>query len=383
MLVASVLIAGRAADVTSARQAQQGDKPVEQTRKNIQILKGLPEAQLFPEMNFISASLGVRCDYCHVKQGKDPKTGFDNWVWESDDKEEKKTAREMMKMVLALNKGDAYGLGRNQISCNTCHRGQTHPMSLPSLPLTVSGHEPAPGATPAPASAPETPPSVQQVFDKYVAAVGGSAASKFQTSVVKGMRAASQDRSWPFEATSKGPDKFLMTVNVTNFGMVSQAVSGSNGWVRNPRTQRALNPNEVAELKHAAELFDVVKVKPTATMRVIGRRKLDDRDAIVVVDRPSPGVSQRFFFDAQTGLLRRIVTLTDAVLNPIPEQTDFDDYREVDGVKLPFIVRVSHIDTYDSFTRTITEVRHNVPVEDKQFDMPPTPPAPASTPPKN
>ena len=42
------------------------DAPVEQTRKNIQVLKGLPESQLFPEMNFISASLGVRCDFCHV-----------------------------------------------------------------------------------------------------------------------------------------------------------------------------------------------------------------------------------------------------------------------------------------------------------------------------
>ncbi|MDT5156347.1 MAG: photosynthetic reaction center cytochrome c subunit [Acidobacteriota bacterium] len=379
-LVASFVLWSRVVEVPGAAQGQQqGDKPVEQTRKNIQVLKGLPESQLFNEMNFISASLGVRCDFCHVKQGKDPKTGFDNWVWESDDKEEKKTARDMMRMVLSVNKGD-FGLSRGAVTCFTCHRGQTHPQGMPTLPLAVSGHEPAPGATPSPTPrpSPEAPPTVQQVFDKYVAAVGGQAAiSKLQTTVVKGTRVASQDRVWPFEATSKGPDKFLMVVEVPGFGTVRQALNGASGWVDNPRAHREMTAAELADVRHAAELYDVVKFKPTPTMRVAGRRKIGERDVLVVVDRPSEGVSQRYFFDAQTGLLLRIVTLTDAMLNALPEQTDFEDYRDVDGVKLPFLVRVSTIDTYNSFTRTITEVKHNVPVEDKRFDMPPAPPAAA------
>jgi hypothetical protein len=385
-LAASFVLWGRVVEVTGAAQGPQAaDKPVEQTRKNIQVLKGMPESQLFNEMNFISASLGVRCDFCHVKQGKDPKTGFDNWVWESDDKEEKKTARDMMRMVLTINKRD-FGLSRGAVTCFTCHRGQTHPQGLPTLPLAVSGHEPAPGATPAPSPrpSPEAPPTVQQVFDKYVAAVGGQAAiSKLQTTVTKGTRAASQGRTWPFEATSKGPDKFLMVVQVPDLGTVRQALNGATGWVDNPRVHRALTPAELADVRHAAELYDVVKFRPTPTMRVAGRRKVGERDAIVVVDRPSEGISRRYFFDAQTGLLLRITTLTDTMLNALPEQTDFEDYRDVDGVKLPFVVRVSTIDTYDSFTRTITEVTHNVPVDDKRFEMPPAPPAaPAATTPK-
>jgi hypothetical protein len=376
-LVAAFVLWGRVIEAPGAAQGPQAaDKPVEQTRKNIQVLKGLPESQLFPEMNFISASLGVRCDFCHVKQGKDPKTGFDNWVWESDDKEEKKTARDMMRMVLSINKGD-FGLSRGAVTCFTCHRGQTHPQGMPTLPLAVSGHEPAPGpaAAVAPNAAREAPPTVQQVFDKYLAAVGGQeAAAKFQTQVVKGKREASQGRSWPFEATSKGPDKFLMTVEVTGSGVVRQAVNGANGWVSNPRVTRPLTPSELGDLRLAAALFEVVKFKPTPTMRVAGRRKVGERDALVVVDRPAEGVSRRYFFDAQTGLLLRITTLTETMLNQLPEQIDFEDYRDVDGAKLPFVMRVSGIDTFNSYTRNITEVRHNVPVEDKQFETPPAPP---------
>ncbi len=385
-LIASVMIAGRAFDVTTAAQQgpPQGDKPVEQTRKNIQVLKGLPESQLFPVMNFVSVSLGFTCDNCHVKQGKDPKTGFDNWIWESDEKKEKKVAREMMLMVLALNKdADAYGIARGSVTCYTCHRGQEHPIALPSLPLTVSGHEPTPepAASLTPRPTPTPPPTVQQVFDRYVAAVGGNEAiAKFQTTMVKGTRDATQERSFPFEVTSKGADKFLMVVQVPDAGTFTQAINGASGWVRNPRTQRALNPEELTELKRTAELLDAIKFKPTATMRLVGRRRMGDREVLVVADKPKAGVTQRFFFDAKTGLLLRITTLTDTMLNAIPEQIDFEDYRDVDGIKLPFVVRVSNIDTYYSFTRNISEVRHNVPVEDKQFDMPPAPPAPSAKP---
>src|SRR5437660_8803285 len=53
----------------AALQGPQGDKLVDETRKNIQVLKGLPEPQLFPLMNFVASSLGVKCGFCHVQRG--------------------------------------------------------------------------------------------------------------------------------------------------------------------------------------------------------------------------------------------------------------------------------------------------------------------------
>src|SRR5689334_10506245 len=51
----------------TAQTQSTADKPVEQVRKNIQVLKGLPDSQLFLLMNFVGDSVGVNCDYCHVK----------------------------------------------------------------------------------------------------------------------------------------------------------------------------------------------------------------------------------------------------------------------------------------------------------------------------
>ena len=73
----------------TAQTQSTGDKPVEQVRKNIQVIKGLPNSQLFLLMNFVAGSLGVNCDHCHVKGEKNPRTGEDTWLWERDDKKER------------------------------------------------------------------------------------------------------------------------------------------------------------------------------------------------------------------------------------------------------------------------------------------------------
>src|SRR5580700_10097355 len=78
-------------------------KTAEQAYKNIIELKGTPADQLLPAMQFISASLGVECTFCHV-QGK----------MELDDRREKKTAREMIAMTAAINK-NSFG-GQRQIT---------------------------------------------------------------------------------------------------------------------------------------------------------------------------------------------------------------------------------------------------------------------------
>jgi hypothetical protein len=374
MLAASLMLWGRVIERRGEAQAQ-GEKTLGQTGKNIQILKDLPESQLGPEMNFISASLGVHCDFCHVSNGKDPKTGFTNWDWASDAKEEKKTARDMMRMVLADNGGN-FGLSRGAVTCYTCHRGQTHPQGLPTLPVVeptpAPGHDEH-GGPGGPGGARPEQPTVQQVYDKYLAAVGGqAAAAKFQTQVLKGTVAQSQNRNATFEVTTKSPDKYLLVIESPQGG-VRRGLNGASGWMAGPRGMRPLNAGEIADAHRAAELSGLVKFTPSSTMRVVGRRKVGERDAIVVIDRPSEGVQRRYFFDAETGLLTRIVTLTDALLNSLPEQVDFEDYRDVDGAKVPFVVRVSTIDAFNSYTRTLTEIRHGVPVEDKLFDMPPAP----------
>jgi hypothetical protein len=351
-------------EVVSLQSASE-DKPVEQVRKNIQVLKGLPSSQLFPLMNFVSASLGVRCAYCHVNHGG----GGDDWVWESDDKETKRTARQMMRMVLEMNRNNLEAFRGSGVTCFTCHRGQTSVARLPSLPLAVSGHEEGPARD---AKVAEALPSADEVLSRYVEAVGGRAAiAKLKTRVMRGTREASQGRSWPMEITVKEPDKYLMVIQVPQQGEIRQAFDGTTAWVKGSQGVRALSVNEMAAVKQNIELSRAIKIgEPFPRMTVTGKEKVGAMEAYVLEYRPANGVTEKLFFDVQTGLLLRKLTTKETVLLPIPEQIDFEDYRIVDGVKLPFIIRISNIDTYFSLTRKLTEIKHNVAVEDAQFNMP-------------
>jgi len=355
---------------TMTSQGAPTAKTADQTRKNIQVLKGLPEPQLFLVMNFVAASLGVQCNFCHVQKGKDPNTGLTNWVWESDDKPEKQTARRMMQMVLSIKANNKVDFRENEVTCYTCHRGQRQPVGLPPMPLARSGHEDPSDTT---ASARPTLPSVDQIFSKYFEAVGGSAVTGTKTLVLKGKREASQDRTWPNEITLAIPDKFLI-VATTPDGAVRQIVNGDKGWVMNGANVRNLTPAEALQAKGGwSELFNIVKVKRSQNMRVVGVEPVGKRDAYLL-ERPTDSTTERYYFDSQTGLLLRKMTISKTVLMPFPDQVDFEDYRDVDGVKVPFTIRYSAIDTYNSWTRTFTEIKRNAVVEDSLFAMPAAPP---------
>jgi hypothetical protein len=354
------------------RQGPQTGTTVDQTRKNIQILKGLPESQLFLLMNFVSTSLGVQCNFCHVQQGKDATTGLTEWVWESDDKPQKQTARRMMQMVLSIKANDKIDFRENEVTCYTCHRGQRKPIGLPSMPLARSGHE---GPDHAVLTVNTILPSVDQIFSRYFEAVGGSAATNTRTLMLRGRREASQNRNWPNEITLATPDKILI-VATTAEGALRQIVNGDKGWVVNGNNVRNLAATAALAAKRTwNELFGVVKVKQSQGMRLGGVQKVGDREAYVV-ENATATKTERYYFDSQTGLLLRKATLNHTVLMPFPDQVDFDDYREVDGVRMPFRIVYSAIDTYDSWTRTFTQIKRNIPVEDRLFAIPSPSPSP-------
>src|SRR6185295_19402000 len=159
---------------TPPPQTAAGEKTVEQVQKNIQVLNGLPQSQLVPVMNYMGSSLGVKCTFCHVKNG-------DKWDFVSDAKPEKGSAREMIKMVQGINKGNFKG--NPTIGCFTCHRGSEHPARVPQLPIAA----PTPFAEAAETAPKATPPTADQILAKYTAALGGSAViEKLKTRSMKG-----------------------------------------------------------------------------------------------------------------------------------------------------------------------------------------------------
>jgi photosynthetic reaction center cytochrome c subunit len=370
LFVASMgLVAFAPVGQTSVQQpaAVLADKPVEQVQKNIKVLNGLPESQLIPVMNFMSASLGVRCIYCHVN--KDGKCDF-----VTDEKPEKNTARGMIKMVLAVNKGTFSG--NTEVSCFTCHRGRTNPASVPSLPIPVVTPQPVAAETkPGETKPADAAPTVDQVLAKYLEALGGSAAiDKLKTRTSKGEWLTSNGLTWGYELYQSGPDKIYAVINTPKQGVFERGFNGTAGWEKSSHGVRAIEGAELANLRRYPDWLKDIKLKEQFSRLMFGgKEKIGEREVYVLRGVTTDNQRERLYFDVQTGLLVRRVTNTPTMIGLIPEQVDFEDYKSVDGLMMPFTIRISSVDPNITSTRKFAEVKLNVPVDETKFIRPPTP----------
>jgi Photosynthetic reaction centre cytochrome C subunit len=351
------VVAATATNAQAPQPALAGAK-----RPNLRVLQALPESQLFILMNVLADSLGVRCDYCHVQVAPDlarTPANVGGWVWDRDDKPQKRTAREMMRMVVDLNAGAFKGASR--ITCYTCHRGSTQPARTPPQP-------------PAPAGAYVTPaavrlPSTDAVWANYVKAVGAvDGTARGTGTIISGWDERSEGRYGKVEIVVAGSDRYRVTLS-TSDGTTRQALDGNTGWLANNDRVQTASASDIERLRRIATRYWPLKPRP-ADLKVVGVERIANRDVYVATATIDPITTSTLYFDVVTGLLRRELTTTETLLLPLLEQVDYDDYRDVDGVQLPFRVQTSDGAPYDTVTRTFLQIRRNVAVEDALFRPP-------------
>jgi photosynthetic reaction center cytochrome c subunit len=330
---------------------QTESKTAEQVYKNIVQLKGTPSEQLIPAMQVISSSLGVECTFCHVG-GKA----------ELDDKPAKKTAREMMAMVASINKG-SFG-GRQQVSCYSCHHGAANPASVPPVLETDDVHA---GTSAAPSAG--TAPSADDVIQKYVAAMGGAdAIHKITSRVAKGAILVGASQT-PIEVLTKAPNK-RVTISHSAQGESFTAFDGTAGWMGNTgRPAREMTPTESGASALDAEFAIALRLKEIFPQIRRGRPEQIDGVMCEQLIGTGPGrLPVRLYFDQSSGLLMRLVRYAETPVGRNPTQIDYADYRNADGVKIPFRWTLARVN--GRFTIQIAEVKTNVPIEDAKFAKP-------------
>jgi len=239
-------------------------------------------------------------------------------------------------------------------------------LTLAILGLVFAATAVSEGARQKPEPSTKNAPTVDQVIDRYIKAVGGTAAiEKITTRVMRGSLVTSGGTA-RLEVYEKTPNKFLVIVENSAAGLSQNGFNGVVAWSQNAqRGSREMKGPEVENFKREYDLHREIKLKEFyPKMSVTGRETIGDRDAFVVEAATVDGVSEVLYFDVGTGLLfRRDVTVQGTTL-----QAYLEDYREVDGIKIPFTIRRSRSDF--SFTYKFDEVKHNIAVEDSKFNTP-------------
>jgi photosynthetic reaction center cytochrome c subunit len=363
---AAFVLALATALIALAQQPPPGPagKTAEQVYKNIQVLQGTPVDQFLPEMRLFGAALGVDCNFCHLEEDR-----------AKDDKEAKQTARKMISMVRDINKNSFRG--QLEVTCYTCHRGDLEPVGIPILP-TVERPELDEEQKP------PVLPSADEILSKYIQALGGEQALRKVTSR---MITATQDLPTgpggrtPVQARveqyAKAPNLQLNIYHSDKF-TISDGFDGTTAWSQDAKgaVTDATGP-DLIRAKRDVDFYESLNLKQEySRLAVRPVEKVNNRDAYLVIGFPrGGGLPERFYFDVQTSLLLRRLTLLPTQLGNSPWQVDYDDYRDTgSGVKFPFVIRMIPGTSAAVLARPSTirveKVQDNAPIDGGKFANP-------------
>lgn len=368
LFLATCLIWARNARAQSTRTAQIEDQPAEKVFHNIQVLKGMRAGDLQGAMSFIASSLGVDCDHCH--RGDD---------FGKDLTKEKSRAREMMRMVREIN--ESTFRGEDKVNCFTCHQGHQNPISLApiSLPAPTERKNEAPTAGPAPGGA---LPTVEEVLNHYVQALGGQAAlDGVKSRIIRSapLKQQNQDSKTVSIMYQKAPTKVLVSNESPGYSRWA-GFDGQRAWAQDSLKSYwgILNTPQRNSIMRESELYPGSRLlKQYADVRVSRKEKIGDGETYVVEGKSPEDTTEEFYFDAQSGLLLRRHILEQTVFGKFQTQEDFEDYRGIGGVKMAFVMKWSSPGgAWGTRVSTkVLEVKQNEPIDDERFEH-----APASKP---
>ncbi|MGH9253531.1 MAG: photosynthetic reaction center cytochrome c subunit family protein [Vicinamibacterales bacterium] len=381
-----IAVAGLIGGLTAVRTAAQ-DKPLlsEQVFKNVQVLKGIPVDDFLGTMGIMAAALQFDCSDCHVAAG----TEKVDWA---ADTPRKQMARLMVTMVATINKNN-FG-GRQLVTCWTCHRNRDKPLVTPVM-ATIYGTptvEPddiivqAPGA-----------PSAESILDRYIQAAGGAQRLAGLTSFVGRGTSVSFGGfggGGDVEVVAQAPDKratIILFKEETGRGDQVRTYDGRTGWLRTPLNvlgEFQLTGTDLDGARVDAQLSFPGQIKqmltnvrtgpptsitdlPAPTSQSVLQQGVppEQTHVVDVVQGTGPrGLLVTLYFDRQSGLLLRELRSGSSPIGRIPTQIDFADYRDVNGIKLPFRITFAWLDGRDSII--LNNIATNVPIDQAKFGRP-------------
>ena len=364
--IAGVCLLGVAMEAGQSTPVQDRPPMVEDVFKSVVLLKGIPVDTFFEAMGMFANAMGNDCTFCHSSTAVFDKAAF------AVPTPRIQRARQMIVMMNAINK--TYFGGQPRLTCFTCHSGNQSPQSDPNLDLQYG----APLDNSNVRDFPSDPGiSANEVFDKYLQAIGGTERLARVSSLVAKGTYEGFDTAFakvPVEMFARSPDQHTTIVHL-EAGDSVRTYNGRNGWMAGPDTPMPLVTLSGGNLDRArleAILLFPAGIRQAFSQWRVGRAVLGDQEVRVVQATEAGQPVVNLYFD-ESGLLVRLVRWTQTPVGFVPTQIDYTDYRDVAGVKMPFRRKVSQ--TYMQMTIELSDVQPNVPIDAARFARPTPRPA--------
>jgi Photosynthetic reaction centre cytochrome C subunit len=359
-----IAAAATAASAEAPEPKAQQDRPIvtQDVFKSVTVLRDIPVDTFFDAMGMFANAMGNDCTFCHVPAAALDRKNFAQVTPRME------RARGMIAMMQTINK--SYFGGTPRVTCFTCHHGNQSPRSDPNIALQYSTPEEDPNVRD---FTTDTTIVADKVFDKYLQAVGGAdRLAKLTSFSARGTYAGFDTlfEKVPVEIFAKAPGQYATVVHMSAGNSV-RTFNGTAGWMAGPDTPVPLVTLTSGNLDRAR--LEALVAFPTGIRQAyphwrVGRAVLNDEEVVVIqgIDDDRQPVTNLYF--APSGLLVRVVRWTLTPVGFVPTQTDYSDFRDVAGVKVPFHRTVSQ--TFMQMNVELTDVQPNVTLDGAKFAKP-------------
>ena len=233
--------------------------------------------------------------------------------------------------------------------------------------------------------------TADDVINAYLKARGGLAKVKaVQSERVTGVITFAPGVEGPFFVERKRPLKMHMEITINGQSLIRVYDGKSSGWIYNPFAPNAavlpMTPEDISGIADEADFegpFVDYKSKGNQ-IEYVDKEQIEGKIVQKLKLTGKHGDVSYFYFDASTGLIMKWQGTRKLNDKEVPWETYFRDFREVDGLKYPFLVESAAADSDQIQKITATKIETNIPLDDSLFakPKPPAPPAAAGDPPK-
>jgi outer membrane lipoprotein-sorting protein len=215
-------------------------------------------------------------------------------------------------------------------------------------------------------------PDAKQLWEKYIEATGGRATyEKFTSRVTRAtLNIPAANINGAIINYQQAPNLGATEMQLPGFGNVNRGFNGTTGWESSPATGSRLVEGQELELmqREMSINSELDPEKWFTKMETVGIGDVDKKPAYKVATTSKAGANETRYFDKESGLLVKSEMSVETQMGKIDAVTTVSDYREVDGIKIPF--STTQTAAGQQFTVTIEKVEHNVPIPPEKFDPP-------------
>ena len=337
--------------------------PAEQVFKDVRVLKGIPADEFLDTMGMFASALLFDCVSCHAKEIITDENAF------ALETPRIQRARQMIVMTNNINR--LYFGGQNRVTCFTCHGSGNAPRSEPNLDAQYGEPVEDPYAIAFVQSVATQPAT--EIFAKYLKAIGGAENAARLTSFVgtgtyTGFDTA--DLAVPAEVFVRAPNQ-MATIAQAQAGINAKVYDGKQGWRLQgdtPIPLMAMSGDNLQGAAVEAMIWFPASLQKSFSQWQTNVASINGTNVLAVQGSNAGQLPIRLYFDEESGMLVRMVHWRRTAVGAIPTRVDFEDFRPVAGVQMPFLWTRTW--TNNRVVMQMKEIRQNAPIEASRFAQP-------------